>query len=160
MLRCAYFSKELEQWMTDGVTMKTVQDGRSVLCSATHWTAFSVIAYDSQPMNLSLCTGVSVCMVCACVCACVCVCVHVCVLVCVCVCVFVCTYECVRLCLCVHFIPYTCVFVTLQYYIYVSCVSSHTGVSSTSSLESCNAGGMLCINTEYASNNAHNSINI
>ena len=94
MLRCAYFSEELEQWMTDGVTTETVQDGHSVVCSATHLTAFSVIAYDSQPVSLSLCTGVYVCM---------------------CVCVCVCIYDCVRLCLCVHFLPYTCVFFTLHY---------------------------------------------
>ena len=53
MLRCVYFSEELEQWMTDGVTMEIVEDGRMyVVCSASHWAAFSVIAYDSQ------CTGV------------------------------------------------------------------------------------------------------
>ena len=40
--------------MTDGVTMETVQDGRNVVCSASHWAAFSVIAYDSQPVSLSL----------------------------------------------------------------------------------------------------------
>ena len=33
MLRCAYFSEELEQWMTDGVTLETVQDGRSSVLS-------------------------------------------------------------------------------------------------------------------------------
>ena len=65
MLRCSYFSEELEQWMTDGVTTETVEDGRSVVCSACHLTAFSVIAYDSQPVSLSLCTGVCVC-VCVC----------------------------------------------------------------------------------------------
>ena len=81
MLRCAYFSEELEQWMTDGVTKETVQDGHSVVCPATHLTAFSVIAYDSQPVSLSLCTAVCVCVY---------VCVHVCVCVCVCVCVRVC----------------------------------------------------------------------
>ena len=69
----SYFSEELEQWMTDGVTTETVEDGRSVVCSATHLTAFSVIAYDSQPVSQSLCTCVCVC-VCVCVCACVCVC--------------------------------------------------------------------------------------
>ena len=53
MLRCAYFSEELEQWKTDGVTTETVQDGRSVVCSATHLTAFSVIAYNSQPESES-----------------------------------------------------------------------------------------------------------
>ena len=37
-----YFREELEQWMTDGVTMETVEDGRNVVGSAT-WTAFSVI---------------------------------------------------------------------------------------------------------------------
>ena len=52
--------------MTDGVTMETVQDGRSVVCSVTHLTAFSVIAYDSQPVSLSLYTGVCVCGVCVC----------------------------------------------------------------------------------------------
>ena len=41
MLRCSYFSEELEQWMTDGVTTETVEDGRSVVCSASHLTAFS-----------------------------------------------------------------------------------------------------------------------
>ena len=54
MLRCAYFSEELEQWMTDGVAMETVQDGRSVVCSATR-TAFSMIAYGSQPVSLCVC---------------------------------------------------------------------------------------------------------
>ena len=66
MLRCAYFSEELEQLMTDGVTMETVKDGHSVVCSASHLTAFSVIAYDSQPVSLSLYTGVCVCGVCVC----------------------------------------------------------------------------------------------
>ena len=47
--------EELEQWMTNGVTTETVQDGRSVVCSAIHLTAFSVITYDSQPVSLSLC---------------------------------------------------------------------------------------------------------
>ena len=56
--------------MTGGVTTETVEDGRSVVCSAIHLTTFSVIAYDGQPMTLSLCTGVCVC-VCVCVCACV-----------------------------------------------------------------------------------------
>ena len=65
MLRCAYFSVELEQLMTDGVTMETVKDGHSVVCSASHLTAFSVIAYDSQPVSLNLYTGVCVC-VCVC----------------------------------------------------------------------------------------------
>ena len=32
MLRCVYFSEELEQWMNDGVTMEIVEDGRNV-CS-------------------------------------------------------------------------------------------------------------------------------
>ena len=50
-MRCAYFSEELEQWMTDGVTMETVQDGHSVMCSATHLTALTVIAYDSQRVS-------------------------------------------------------------------------------------------------------------
>ena len=54
--------------MTDGVTMETVEDGCHVVCSATHWTAFSMIAYDSQPVSLSLCTGVCVCVVCVCAC--------------------------------------------------------------------------------------------
>ena len=48
--------------MTDGVTMETVQDGRNVVCSASHWAAFSVIAYGSQPVSLSLYTGVCACM--------------------------------------------------------------------------------------------------
>ena len=65
VLRCAYFSEELEQWITDGVAMETVQDGHSVVCSTSHLTAFSVIAYDSQPESLSLCTGLCVC-VCVC----------------------------------------------------------------------------------------------
>ena len=69
MLRCAYFSVELEQLMTDGVTMETVKDGRSVVCSASHLTAFSVIAYSSQPVSQSLWTGV--CVWCVCVHACI-----------------------------------------------------------------------------------------
>ena len=48
MLRCAYFNEELEQWMTDGVTTETGEDGRSVVCWATHLMAFSAIAYDGQ----------------------------------------------------------------------------------------------------------------
>ena len=68
--------------------MEIVQDGRSVVCSATHLTAFSVIAYDSQPVSLSVYTDV-------CVCVCVCVCVFMCVCVCVCVCVDVCVCVCV-----------------------------------------------------------------
>ena len=40
--------------------METMEDGYNVVCSATHWTAFSVIAYDSQPVSLSLYTGVCV----------------------------------------------------------------------------------------------------
>ena len=43
-MRWAYFSEELEQWMTDGVTMETVQGGCHVVCSASHLIAFSVIA--------------------------------------------------------------------------------------------------------------------
>ena len=46
--------------------METVEDGRNVVHSATCWTAFSVIAYNSQPVSLNLCT--SVCVVCVCVC--------------------------------------------------------------------------------------------
>ena len=57
MLRCAYFSEELEQWMTDGVAMETVPDGRGVVYSATHLTAFSDCL--RQPACESVC-------VCAC----------------------------------------------------------------------------------------------
>ena len=89
-MRCTiYFREELEQWMADGVHMKTVQDGCSVVCSATHWTAFSVIAYDSLPVSLSL----------SLVCVCVCVCVRVRV-VCVCVCVYCVCVHCVCVCVC------------------------------------------------------------
>ena len=48
--------------MTDGITMEAVEDGHNVMCSASHWTAFSVFAYDSQPVSLNLCTGVCVCV--------------------------------------------------------------------------------------------------
>ena len=54
VLRCAYFNEELEQWMTDGVTTETGEDGRSVVCLATHLTAFSVIAYDGQSVNVNV----------------------------------------------------------------------------------------------------------
>ena len=37
--------------MTNGATTETVQDGRSVVCSATHLTAFSVIAYSSCSLH-------------------------------------------------------------------------------------------------------------
>ena len=43
--------EDLEQWMTNGVTMETVQDGRNVVCSASHLTAFSVIAYSSYSLH-------------------------------------------------------------------------------------------------------------
>ena len=56
MLRCAYFSEELEQWMTDGVAMETVPDGRGVVYSATHLTAFSDCL--RQPACESVCVHV------------------------------------------------------------------------------------------------------
>ena len=67
VLRCAYFSEELEQWMTDGVTTVTVQDGCSVVCSATHLTALTVSAYDSQRVSPCMCVCARVCVR-ACVC--------------------------------------------------------------------------------------------
>ena len=164
MLRCAYFSEELEQWMTDGVTTETMEDGRSVVCSASHLTAFSVIAYDSQPVSLTesvhWCVSVYVC-VCVCVCVCVHVCVHVCVCVCVCMCVCMCVCACMRacvcacVCMCVFVCMCVCVYASVCIptihmrilhftLLYVCCVSCHTGVSSTSSLENCNAYRMLC----------------
>ena len=64
MLRCAYFSEELEQWMTDGVAMETVQDGHSVVCSATHLRAFSdclrQLACESVCMHVMLVAGMLV----------------------------------------------------------------------------------------------------
>ena len=41
--------EDLEQWMTNGVTMETVQDGRNVVCSASHLTA--LIAYSSYSLH-------------------------------------------------------------------------------------------------------------
>ena len=75
MLRCAYFSEELEQWMTDGVTTVTVQDCCSVVCLATHLTALTVSAYNSQRVSPCMCVRTCVCArACVCVCARACVC--------------------------------------------------------------------------------------